>query len=163
MHAYVCKWPCIDLRMRVQFFSFTVHCTWELPVVGTDESQMRKWKSKRKNSYSRGSAKEDVLCILQALNQMMLHGIKSCLMQHCVKNPSNFAMWKKLHLQMNWLAVILLMKSISPSRFYQCRNCWASLKGEKTLNMRLNAFVQMSTNLWCPQWWAGTHINHWQD
>lgn len=49
MHAYVCKCPCIDFRMRVHtFFPFTVQCTWELPVEETNDSQMRKWKSKKR-------------------------------------------------------------------------------------------------------------------
>lgn len=110
-------------------------------------------------------------------------------------------MWgKKWHLQLNWLALIRLMKWISTSRLYQCRSkinlihpsCnfsvsmgsfWDSIFQQlqahvgsshhsdkffcifdrEKMDMRLNAFVQMSMYLWCPQWGAGTHINQWQE
>lgn len=55
MHMLVCvKWPQIYLRMRLQMFSFTVHCTSLcLPVEGNDESKMSKskWKEEAPSNH----------------------------------------------------------------------------------------------------------------
>ena len=64
MCACVCKWPRMYFRVRVHIFSFTVHCTCELPVEGSDESQMGKCKSETKTA-TRGAEEGDVLHILQ--------------------------------------------------------------------------------------------------
>lgn len=66
-------------------FSFTVHCTCELPVEGSDESKKSESKMKSRSTYSPRSAKEggrDVLYICKVLGNK----IKSCLMQLSVKS-----------------------------------------------------------------------------
>lgn len=61
--------PCIDLRMRVQILSATVHCTWELPVLGrvecnkNDRMEELKGKTKICNVHIRHSEETNELMI----------------------------------------------------------------------------------------------------
>lgn len=85
---------------------FTAHgnCLWR--------KQMRvKWekgKEKGKTATLDEDVKENVLCILKAVD---LHEIKSCLMQHCMTHPYDFT---------------LLTFSISYNEQVQCYPTWTS-------------------------------------